>query len=71
MNSLKFSAIYDFNGNVIYSGNSIEALKKESLTKKSIVYRNLSETFFYFVQPLRNPDEMQDRRGEERSEDTI
>lgn len=46
-------------------------MKKESLTKKSIVYRNLSETFFYFVQPLRNPDEMQDRRGEERSEDTI
>ena len=38
VNSLKFSAIYDFNGNVIYSGNSIEALKKEKVDATSSGY---------------------------------
>lgn len=38
VNSLKFSAIYDFNGNVIYSGDSIEALKKEKVDATSSGY---------------------------------
>ena len=38
VNSLKFSAIYDFNGNVIYSGDSIEAFKKEKVDATSSGY---------------------------------
>ena len=38
VNGLKFSAIYDFNGNVIYSGDSIEALKKEKVDATSSGY---------------------------------
>ena len=38
VNSLKFSAIYDFNGNVIYSGDSIEAFKKEKVDAISSGY---------------------------------
>lgn len=38
VNGLKFSAIYDFNGNVIYSGDSIEVLKKEKVDATSSGY---------------------------------
>lgn len=38
VNGLKFSAVYDFNGNVIYSGDSIEALKKEKVDATSSGY---------------------------------
>ena len=38
VNGLKFSAIYDFKGNVIYSGDSIEALKKEKVDATSSGY---------------------------------
>jgi hypothetical protein len=38
VNSLKVSAIYDFNGNVIYSGDSIEAFKKEKVDATSSGY---------------------------------
>ena len=38
VNGLKFSAIYDFNGNVIYSGDSIEVLKKEKVDATSSAY---------------------------------
>ena len=38
VNSLKFSAIYDLNGNVIYSGDSIEAFKKEKVDATSSGY---------------------------------
>lgn len=38
VNSLKFSAIYDLNGNVIYSGDSIAAFKKEKVDATSSGY---------------------------------
>lgn len=38
VNSLKFSAIYDLNGNVIYSGNPIAAFKKEKVDATSSGY---------------------------------
>lgn len=38
VNELNISAIYDFNGNVIYSGDSIEAFKKEKVDATSSGY---------------------------------
>lgn len=38
VSGLKFSAIYDFNGKVIYSGDSIEAFKKEKVDATSSGY---------------------------------
>lgn len=38
VSGLKFSAVYDFNGNVIYSGDSIVAFKKEKVDATSSGY---------------------------------
>lgn len=38
ISGLKFSAVYDFNGNVIYSGDSIVAFKKEKVDATSSGY---------------------------------
>ena len=38
VNGLKLSAIYDLNGNVIYSGDSIKAFKKEKVDATSSAY---------------------------------